>query len=178
MNNMLEALTEVVRGRVITPSDSDYDDARVVYNAMHDRRPSAVIRCVDAADVMAAVAAARDGGVDLAVRGGGHSVPGFGTVDDGLVIDLSTMNHVRVDPDKKIVRVAGGATWGDVDHATYPFGLAAPGGVVSTTGVGGLTLGGGIGYLTRSVGLTIDNPYRRQPTERTIVRARSTIFAI
>jgi FAD/FMN-containing dehydrogenase len=157
MSGMIDALTEAVRGRVITPSDADYDDARAVYNAMHDRKPSAVIRCVDAADVMAAVAAARDEGLDLAVRGGGHSVPGFGTVDGGLVIDLSRMNHVRVDPGKKVARVGGGATWGDVDHATYPFGLAAPGGVVSTTGVGGLTLGGGIGYLTRSVGLSIDN---------------------
>ncbi len=157
MSNVIEALTKAVRGRIITPSDSDYDDARVVYNAMHDRKPRAVVRCVDAADVMAAVAAARDGGLDLAVRGGGHSVPGFGTVDDGLVIDLSTMNNVWVDPDKKVARVGGGATWGDLDHATYPFGLAAPGGIISTTGVGGLTLGGGLGYLTRSVGLSIDN---------------------
>jgi len=157
MSDPIETLTAAVRGRVVTPSDSDYDDARAVYNAMHDRRPRAVVRCVDSADVMAAVAAARDHGLDLAIRGGGHSVPGFGTVDDGLVIDLSPMNGVRVDPVKKVVRVGGGATLGDMDHATYPFGLAAPGGVVSTTGVGGLTLGGGIGYLTRSVGLTIDN---------------------
>ncbi len=157
MSDTIKALTEAVRGRVITPSDSDYDDARAVHNAMHDRKPRAVIRCVDSADVMAAVTAGRDTGLDLAIRGGGHSVPGFGTVDDGLVIDLSRMNNVRVDPVKKIARVGGGATWGDVDHATYPFGLAAPGGVISTTGVGGLTLGGGIGYLTRGVGLSIDN---------------------
>ena len=157
MSDTIKALTEAVRGRVITPSDSDYDDARAVYNAMHDRKPRAVIQCVDSADVMAAVTAGRDGGLDLAIRGGGHSVPGFGTVDDGLVIDLSRMKNVRVDPIKKIARVGGGATWGDVDHATYPFGLAAPGGIISTTGVGGLTLGGGIGYLTRGVGLSIDN---------------------
>jgi len=157
MSDTIKALTEAVRGRVITASDSDYDDARAVYNAMHDRKPRAVIQCVDSADVMAAVAAGRDGGLDLAIRGGGHSVPGFGTVDDGLVIDLSRMNHVRVDPNKRVARVGGGATLGDVDHATYPFGLAAPSGVVSTTGVGGLTLGGGIGYLTRSHGLSIDN---------------------
>jgi FAD/FMN-containing dehydrogenase len=157
MSDTIKALTETVRGRVIIASDPDYDDARAVYNAMHDRRPQAVVQCADSADVMAVIAAARDRGVDLAIRGGGHSVPGFGTVDDGLVIDLSPMKGVRVDPAKKVAWVGGGATWGDVDHATYPFGLAAPGGVVSTTGVAGLTLGGGIGYLTRSVGLSIDN---------------------
>ena len=157
MSDTIKALTETVRGRVIIASDPDYDDARAVYNAMHDRRPHAVVQCTDSADVMAVIAAARDRGVDLAIRGGGHSVPGFGTVDDGLVIDLSPMKGVRVDPAKKVARVGGGATLGDVDHATYPFGLAAPGGIVSTTGVAGLTLGGGIGYLTRSVGLSIDN---------------------
>jgi FAD/FMN-containing dehydrogenase len=157
MSDTIQGLTERVRGRVITASDSEYDDARAVYNAMHDRRPGAVVQCVDAADVMATIAAARDSGANLAVRGGGHSVPGFGTVDDGLVIDLSPMRHVLVDSDKRVASVGGGATLGDVDHATYPFGLAVPGGVVSTTGVAGLTLGGGIGYLTRSVGLTIDN---------------------
>ena len=94
MGNIIETLTEAVRGRVITPSDSDYDDARSVYNAMHDRKPGAIIQCVDSADVMAAVAAGRDSGLDLAIRGGGHSVPGFGTVDDGLVIDLSRINNV------------------------------------------------------------------------------------
>src|SRR5262245_5135734 len=157
MRGTIKALTEAVRGRVITPSDSDYDDARAVHNGMHDRRPDAVIQCMDSADVMAAVAVGRDGGFDLAIRGGGHSVPGFGTVDGGLVIDLSKMNGVRVDPVRKVARVGGGATWGDLDHATYPFGLAAPGGIISTTGVAGLTLGGGIGYLTRGVGLSIDN---------------------
>jgi FAD/FMN-containing dehydrogenase len=157
MGDTIKAMSEAVRGRVITPLDADYDDARAVYNAMHNRRPGAIIRCMDSADVMAAVAAARDGGFDLAIRGGGHSVPGLGTVDDGLVIDLALMKNVWVDPVKKVVRVGGGATWGDVDHATYPFGLAAPGGIISTTGVGGLTLGGGIGYLTRGVGLSIDN---------------------
>ncbi|NIR38667.1 MAG: FAD-binding oxidoreductase, partial [Actinobacteria bacterium] len=157
MNSTLDTLVDSVRGRVITASDADYDDARAVYNAMHDRKPSAVVQCLDSADVMAVIAAARDSGADLAVRGGGHSVPGFGTVDDGLVIDLSQMRSVRVDPGKRVAWVGGGATLGDVDHATYPFGLAVPGGVVSTTGVGGLTLGGGIGYLTRSVGLSIDN---------------------
>lgn len=157
MGELIDDLSDRVRGPVITASDPAYDEARSVYNAMHDCRPQAVVRCADAADVMAVIAAAREGDLDLAVRGGGHSVPGFGTVDDGLVIDLSPINGVQVDPEKKIARVGGGATWGGVDHATYPFGLAAPGGIISTTGVGGLTLGGGLGYLTRSVGLTIDN---------------------
>ena len=157
MNSTLDTLVDSVRGRVITVSDAEYDDARAVYNAMHDRKPTAVVQCLDSADVMAVIAAARDSGADLAVRGGGHSVPGFGTVDDGLVIDLSQMRSVRVDPGKRVAWVGGGATLGDVDHATYPFGLAVPGGVVSTTGVAGLTLGGGIGYLTRGVGLSIDN---------------------
>ena len=150
-------LQEHVRGEVITPSDDGYDEARAVYNAMHDRRPAAVVRCADAADVMAVVAAAADHGLDLAVRGGGHSVPGFGTVDDGLVADLSAMNGVHVDPEHKRAHVGGGATWGDADHATHAFGMAAPGGIISTTGVTGLTLGGGIGHLTRGYGLSIDN---------------------
>ena len=157
MKNIIDTLTKKVRGAVITPSDPDYDKARAIHNGMHDRRPRAVIQCVDSADVLAAVAAGRDGGFELAIRGGGHSVPGFGTLDGGLVIDLSKMNGVRVDPVRKVARVGGGSTWGDVDHATYPFGLAVPGGIISTTGVGGLTLGGGIGYLTRSVGLSIDS---------------------
>lgn len=157
MRDLLNNLPERVRGHVITASDPDYDEARSVYNAMHDRRPAAVIRCANAADVMTSIAVARETGLDLAVRGGGHSVPGFGTIDDGLVIDLSGMNSVQVDPKKRTARVGGGATLGDVDHATYPFGLAVPGGVISTTGVGGLTLGGGLGYMTRSAGLTIDN---------------------
>ena len=157
MDKLLGELTKTVRGRVITASDSDYNDARAVYNAMHDRKPGAIVRCADSADVMVVIGAGREGGLDIATRGGGHSVPGFGTVDDGLVIDLSGINNVQVDTDKKVARVGGGATWGDLDHATYPFGLATPGGIISTTGIGGLTLGGGIGYLTRSLGLSIDN---------------------
>ena len=113
MSQMIKALTETVRGRVIIASDPDYDDARAVYNAMYNRRPHAVVQCTDSADVMAVIAAARERGVDLAIRGGGHSVPGFGTVDDGLVIDLSPMKGVRVDPAKKVAWVGGGATWGE-----------------------------------------------------------------
>jgi FAD/FMN-containing dehydrogenase len=157
MTNIIETISAATRGRVVTSNDDDYDEARSVYNAMHDRKPRAVVHCADSADVMATIAASVDSGLDLAVRGGGHSVPGFGTVDDGLVIDLSAMRGVTVNPVERTARVGGGATWGDVDHATYPFGLAAPGGIISTTGVGGLTLGGGIGYLTRSLGLSIDN---------------------
>ena len=157
MSSYIDQLTERVRGRVITATDPEYDDARSVYNGMHDRRPLAVVQCANSADVMAAITVAREGDLELAVRGGGHSVPGFGTIDKGVVIDLSKINNVRVDPSKRVARVGGGATLGDVDHATYPFGLAVPGGVVSTTGVAGLTLGGGLGYMTRRVGFTIDS---------------------
>ena len=124
---------------------------------MIDKRPALIARCVDVADVIAAVAFAREAGLPLAVRGGGHNGGGLGSVDDGVVIDLGAMNGVRVDPDARTVRVEGGATWGDVDHAAHPFGLAVPSGIISTTGVGGLTLGGGLGHLTRRHGLTIDN---------------------
>jgi FAD/FMN-containing dehydrogenase len=153
----VEQLRSKLRGPLITPSDDAYDQARAVYNAMIDRRPRFIAQCVDVADVIAAVRFGRDAGLTIAVRGGGHSGPGLGVCDDGLVIDLGRMNGVRVDPAARTAAVEGGATWGDVDHATSPFGLATPGGMLSTTGVGGLTLGGGVGYLTRAHGLTIDN---------------------
>jgi FAD/FMN-containing dehydrogenase len=146
-----------VRGKVIAPGDEGYDQARRVYNGMIDRRPAAIARCVDAADVLASVGFARTNAIPLAIRGGGHSGPGLGTCDGGLVIDLSAMKGIRVDPEARTVRVEGGCTWGDVDHATHPYGLATPSGFISSTGVGGLTLGGGIGYLTRAYGLTLDN---------------------
>jgi FAD/FMN-containing dehydrogenase len=145
------------RGEIVTADGPDYDEARAVHNAMFDRRPLAVLRAVDVADVRAAVAAARDGGLPLAVRAGGHSVPGFGTVDDGIVIDLSPMKGIRIDPIARVAQVQAGCTWGDFDHAAADFGLATTGGVVSTTGVSGLTLGGGIGYLARAHGLSCDN---------------------
>jgi FAD/FMN-containing dehydrogenase len=145
------------RGELIQPGDASYEAARKVYNGMIDRLPSLIARSVDAADVIAAVDFARNQGLDLAIRGGGHNGPGLGTVDDGLVIDLSPMKGVQVDPTRHIVRVGAGCTSGDVDHATHAFGLAVPFGIVSTTGVAGLTLGGGTGYLTRKYGLTIDN---------------------
>jgi FAD/FMN-containing dehydrogenase len=153
----VKELGERISGQVIGPDDEGYDEARKVFNAMFDRRPRVIVRPADAAGVAAAVNFARDNGLDLAVRGGGHSVPGFGTVDDGVVIDLSSMRAVQVDPANRLARAQGGATWGDFNAATGEYGLATTGGVVSTTGVGGLTLGGGIGYLTRGFGLSCDN---------------------
>jgi FAD/FMN-containing dehydrogenase len=146
-----------LRGGLIEPGDPAYDEARKVYNGMIDRRPKLIARCADVADVMAAVKFGREQKLTLAIRGGGHNAGGLGVCDDGLVVDLSPMNYVRVDAKKKTVQVGGGALWRDVDHATHAFGLAVPSGIISTTGVGGLTLGGGIGYLTRQYGLTIDN---------------------
>jgi FAD/FMN-containing dehydrogenase len=153
----IERLRERVRGSVIGPDDEGYDDARRVYNAMIDRRPAVIVRAANAGDVIAAVDHAREQDLDLSVRGGGHSVPGFGTNDDGVVIDLSGMRGVRVDPVAAIARAEGGATWGDFNAATHAFGLATTGGIISTTGIGGLTLGGGIGYLSRGFGLSLDN---------------------
>jgi FAD/FMN-containing dehydrogenase len=148
---------QTLRGRLIQPTDADYDAARALYNGMIDKRPRLIARCVDVADVITAVNFARDQGLLLAIRGGGHNGPGLGSCNDGLVIDLSMMKSVRVDQAAKTVRVEGGCTSGDVDHATHAFGLAVPSGIVSTTGIAGLTLGGGTGYLTRQHGLTIDN---------------------
>jgi FAD/FMN-containing dehydrogenase len=154
---VVQELASHLRGMLIRPSDAGYEQARQVYNGMIDKRPALIARCRDVADVMAAVNFAREQHLTLAVRGGGHNGPGLGTCDDGLVIDLSDMKGIRVDPAARTVRVEGGCTWGEVDHATHAFGLATPSGFISTTGVGGLTLGGGIGYLSRSLGLTIDN---------------------
>jgi hypothetical protein len=153
----LESLKARLRGELIQPNDNAYDAARRVYNAMIDRRPHLIVRCADVADVIATVNFARDNNLLLAVRGGGHNAAGLGVCDGGLVIDLSRMRGIHVDPTARMVRVEGGCTWGDVDHATHAFGMAVPSGVISTTGVGGLTLGGGLGHLTRQCGLTIDN---------------------
>ncbi len=150
-------LREKLRGQLIEPGDAEYEPARRVFNGMIDRRPRAIARCADVADVMACVNHAREEGLLLSIRGGGHNVAGFATNDDGLVIDLSRMNGIRVDPAKRTVRAQGGCTWGDLDHATHAFGLATPGGSVSTTGIAGLSLGGGIGHLTRPFGLACDN---------------------
>ncbi len=153
----LETLRAALRGVVLARDDDGYEAARPVYNAMIDRYPGAIARVADAADVMTCVDVARDAGVPTAVRGGGHNVAGLGTLDGGLVIDLSRLRGIHVDPQARTVRVEAGCVWGDVDHATHPFGLAVPCGFISTTGVAGLTLGGGIGYLTRGCGLTLDN---------------------
>jgi FAD/FMN-containing dehydrogenase len=150
-------LAAQLRGGLIQPDDADYDAARALYNGMIDKRPRLIVRCADVADVIAALNFGRDRGLLVAVRGGGHNGPGLGSCDDGLVIDLSSMKGVRVDPTRRTVRVEAGCTSGDVDHATHAFGLAVPFGIVSSTGVAGLTLGGGTGYLTRKYGLTVDN---------------------
>ncbi len=145
------------QGQLIGPADAGYEEARAVYNAMIDKRPALIARCATTSDVAKAVDFARVRDLPLAVRGGGHNGAGLGTVNDGVVIDLSLLKDIQVDPGARTVRVGGGCTWGEVDHATGEYGLATPSGIISTTGVGGLTLGGGLGHLTRKCGLTIDN---------------------
>src|SRR5919198_964404 len=160
-----EALAELrmqLRGEALTPGDPGYEQARPPFNAMQLDRPSLVVRCTGTADVVDAVNFARDHGIELTVRGGGHSVAGLSSSDGGMVIDLSPMHAVDVDPDAKLVRVQAGALWGDVDRETQLFGLATPGGVVSDTGVAGLTLGGGYGWLRRKYGLSCDNVVEAQ----------------
>ncbi|MGD8937082.1 MAG: FAD-binding oxidoreductase [Thiogranum sp.] len=153
----IEGLKEDLRGRLIQPEDDGYDAARHVYNAMINRYPRLIARCADVADVGAVVRFTRDHDLPLAIRGGGHNGAGLGTCDDGVVLDLSALRGVDVDPKDRTVRVQGGCTSGDVDQATHAFGLAVPTGVISTTGIAGLALGGGSGYLSRRYGLTIDN---------------------
>jgi FAD/FMN-containing dehydrogenase len=153
----LAAFAGQLRGDLVLPDSPDYDAARTIYNATIDKRPAVIARCRDAADVIAAVRFARTHNLPLAIRGGGHNVAGTSLAEDGLVIDLSAMKGVWVDPSTRTARVEGGATWGDVDHATHAFGLATPSGIISTTGVGGLTLGGGFGHISRAYGLSCDN---------------------
>ena len=155
-----QAITEFrsqFRGAVIEPGDAGYDESRKVYNAMIDRKPRLIAKCTDVADVIAAVRMAKANDLRVSVRGGGHNAAGLGVCDEGLVIDLAPIRYVRVDPSARTVLVGAGCKWRDVDHATHPFGLAVPSGIISSTGVAGLTLGGGMGYLTRKYGLTIDN---------------------
>ena len=154
---IINKFNETLRGNLIQPTDSNFDEVRKVYNGMIDRHPAMIAKCADVADVITAVNFGRENNMLISIRGGGHNAGGLGVCDDGLVIDLSNINYTRVDPKAKTIRVGGGCTWGDVDHAGHAFGLAVPTGIISTTGVGGLTLGGGLGYLTRKYGLTIDN---------------------
>ena len=150
-------LSELVRGNVIVEGNADYDEARSVHNGMIDKRPALVVRVMNAGDVVATVNYARDNGLALSIKGGGHSGPGLGTNDGGVVIDFAKMRGVRVDASAKTARAEGGATWGDFNAATHAYGLATTGGIISTTGIAGLTLGGGIGYLSRGYGLSLDN---------------------
>jgi len=153
----LGELAEGLRGELVRPTDPSYDEARSIWNAAHDKKPALIVRCRGVADVIRAVEFARSEGLTPAVRGGGHSIPGFSTTDGGVVIDLSPMNAVRVDPDRRRIVAQGGCVWGDVDAEAQAFGLAVTGGLVSTTGVAGFTLGGGIGWLVRRCGLACDN---------------------
>ncbi len=153
----VEAFRGTVRGPVLRPGDEGYDAARRVWNGMIDRYPAFIVRCTGVADVMNSVAFARENELLIAVRGGGHSVAGNGTCDGGIVIDLSPMKVIRIDPTNHVARAQGGATWGDLDHESQQFGLAVTGGLVSSTGIAGLTLGGGQGWLVRKLGLASDN---------------------
>ena len=153
----LEEFRMTTRGDVLTPHDAGYATVRSAYNAMHPGKPALVVRPTGTADVISAVNFARENGLILAVRGGGHSVAGLSSVDGGLLLDLARMNAVDVDPEARTVRVQGGALVGDMDHETQAFGLVAPGGIISDTGVAGLTLGGGEGWVRRKYGLSIDN---------------------
>ncbi|MEZ2132073.1 MULTISPECIES: FAD-binding oxidoreductase [unclassified Sinorhizobium] len=153
----IDALATGLRGRLLSGKDVDYDDARAIWNAMIDRRPGLIARCAGAADVMKTVQFARDNGLLLAVRGGGHGIAGNAVCEGGVVIDLSAMRSVRVDPGTRRLRVEPGATLADVDAETQAFGLVLPTGINSTTGIAGLTLGGGFGWTARKYGLTIDN---------------------
>jgi hypothetical protein len=153
----IETFSTQLRGEIIIPTNAGYDQERKVYNGMINKHPGMIVKCADVADVIASVNFGRENNLLISVRGGGHNVGGLGLCDDGLAIDLSGLKFVRTDVANNTVRVGGGNLWGEVDHATHPFGLAVPAGIVSTTGVGGLTLGGGVGYLSRKYGLTIDN---------------------
>jgi FAD/FMN-containing dehydrogenase len=156
-DDALEALRAELHGAAIRPTDADYDEVRNPFNAMHGGRPEVAIRCMGAADVVAGVNFAREHGLDLAVRGGGHSIAGLSAHEGGVLLDLAPMRGVQVDPGRRLVHVQGGALWSDVDRETQPFGLVAPGGVVSDTGVAGLTLGGGYGWVRRKLGLSCDS---------------------
>lgn len=153
----VQELRDALRGELLLPGDAIYEEARGVWNGMIDRRPSLIARCTQTSDVVAAIGFARSEGLTVAVRGGGHNVAGNGTCDGGLVIDLSPMKEVKVDAEAMTARAQGGLTWGELDSATQAFGLATTGGLVTSTGIAGFTLGGGIGWLMREHGLACDN---------------------
>ena len=153
----IQELREGIRGEVITPADARYDETRAIWNGMIDKHPALIVRCAGVADVLAAVQFALSQDLEIAVRGGGHSLPGFSTSDGGIVVDLSPMKGIRIDPDAQRVVAQGGVTWSELDHETQAFGLAVTGGLISSTGIAGFTLGGGIGWLMRKHGLTCDN---------------------
>ena len=155
--SIIEGFATTIRGELTLPKDPNYNEVRKVYNGMINKHPGLIVKCVDVADVINAVNFGRENNLLVAVRGGGHNGGGLGICDEGLVIDLSGIKFIRVDTSNNTVRVGGGNLWGEVDHATHPFGLAVPAGIISSTGVGGLTLGGGVGHLSRKYGLTIDN---------------------
>ena len=150
LTNRATELAGTFAGQILTPADDGYNDARMVHNGMIDKRPGLIARCRGVADVVEAVNFARDQGLEVAVRGGGHNVTGRSTIDGGMLIDLSQMTAVHVDPRARIARAQGGATWSIFNRETQVYGLATTGGVISTTGIGGLTLGGGIGWLSAS----------------------------
>ena len=154
---IIKSLRKQLKGALITPNDTLYDETRKVYNAMIDKHPGAIAMCTDVNDVKVAVDFGRNNNLLVAIRGGGHNGGGLGLCDGGLVIDLSGLKSITVNTDNSTVKVGGGCIWNEVDTATHEYGLAIPSGMVSSTGVGGLTLGGGVGYLARKYGLTIDN---------------------
>ncbi len=157
MKNLAEALSPQVEGEVLAPGDAGYEEARSIWNAMIDRKPALIVRCRNNRDVANTLLFARQHDYPVSIRGGGHNVAGHAVCDDGIMIDLSGMRDVSVDAEARTARVAGGATWGNVDAATQAHGLATPGGLISDTGVAGLTLSGGIGWLRGRHGLCIDN---------------------
>lgn len=172
----IDAFMSSLHGELIQPGDDNYDGARAIYNGMIDRYPRFIVRCADADDVVAAVNFARTNDLTVAIRGGGHNGAGLSMCDDGLVIDLSRMREVRIDPVAQTIRVQGGATWGDVDRAAHEYGLVTPSGIISTTGVAGLTLGGGLGHLSRRFGLAIDSLMEAEMVlaDGSMVRASAT----